>query len=184
MGWYELFKLLHIITATAWVGGGLMLAVSSEIAQRAPGPVFSGFSAVAARLGGVFFMPMAMSTLVFGIIATALAWSFADLWVLIGLAGIAITIGIGMTIIKPTTDRIAELASKEGPDSAGVRALSADLLRKGRFDAVLLLVIVADMVLKPGYDDLPVVVGMAAIIVLAAVVFLVMKPNPPVATPA
>lgn len=177
MGWYEVFKFLHIVTATAWVGGGILLAVAAGFAQRSPGPVFSGFSAVAARLGAAFFMPMSLLTLVSGVIVTAMAWSFAELWIILALVGIAATIGIGMTIIKPTTDRIAELAQKEGPDSPAVRALSADLLRKGRFDQVVLVVIIADMVFKPSYGDLAVLVVMAAAIIAAAFAFLIVKPG-------
>jgi uncharacterized membrane protein len=177
---YTIVKFLHILTAVAWVGGAILLFVASEVAQRSPGPVFGGFSAIAAQLGNLFFIPVALSTLVLGIILTVMSWSFADLWIILALAGIAVSIAFGIVIIKPTTDRIAGIAKTEGPDSPQVRALSAGLLHKGRFDLVLMVVIVADMVFKPGYGDVLTLSIMAAVLAVAILTFLVRQPQLPV----
>lgn len=176
MDLYSFVKLLHILSAVVWVGGGFMLMVSSELALRASGPTFQGFSEISAKLGMLLFMPSALLTLLFGIVLTVMGWSFADLWVILALVGIAVSIAIGIVIIKPTTDKIAELAASQGPESPQVRSMTASLIRKGRFDLVLMVVIIADMVFKPGYDDVLLLAVMAAVLAIAAVAFLVMQP--------
>ncbi|MGV8854100.1 MAG: DUF2269 family protein [Devosia sp.] len=178
MDLYLVLKFLHILTATIWVGGGFVFMVASEVAQRAPGPVYGGFASVAARLGNLVFVPAAMATLVLGIILTITAWNFSDLWILLALAGIAFTMGFGMIVVKPATDRIAESTQSEGADSPRVRGMSAALLRKGRFDLTLMAVIIADMVLKPGYGDVATLSVLGACLILAAVLFLVRPPRP------
>jgi hypothetical protein len=117
-----------------------------------------------------------MLTLLLGIVLTIMSWSFGDLWILLALAGIAVSIGLGMVVIKPGSDRIAELAEIEGPDSPRVRAMSAALLHRGRFDLVLMGVIIADMVSKPGYGDGVTLSIMGAVLTLAALRFLVWQP--------
>jgi uncharacterized membrane protein len=177
MDLYTIVKFLHVLTAVIWVGGAFLLFVAGEVAQRAPGPVYGGFSVVTARLGNLVFVPAAMSTLVLGIALTVMAWSFADLWIILALAGIATSIAFGIIVIKPTTDEIARIAAAESPDSPRVRAMSASLLHKGRFDLVLMVVIIADMVFKPGYGDVVTLSIMAAAIALAVLAFLVRQPR-------
>lgn len=177
MDLYSVIKLLHVLTATTWVGGGFVLMVAAEVAQRAPGPVYGGFSAVVARLGNLVFIPAALLTLLLGIVLTIMSWSFADLWIILALVGIAVSIAIGVVIIKPASDKVAELVETEGPDSPHVRAMSAALLHKGRFDLVLMAVIIADMVFKPGYSDVLTLSVMGAILIAAAMAFLVLPPR-------
>jgi len=178
MDFYLIIKLLHVLTATVWVGGGFVFMVAAEVAQRAPGPVYGGFSAVGARLGNLVFVPAAMLTLLLGIVLTIMSWSFGDLWILLALVGIAVSIGLGLIVIKPGSDKIAELAQSEGPDSPRVRDMSAALLHRGRFDLVLMAVIIADMVFKPGYGDVVILSIMGAVLAAGAVAFLVVKRQP------
>lgn len=174
---YSVIKLLHVLAATTWVGGGIVLSVAAEVAQRAPGPVFGGFSAVVARLGNLVFIPAALLTLVLGIVLTIMSWSFADLWIVLALLGIAVSIAIGVIVIKPASDMVAELVETEGPDSLRARAMSAAILHKGRFDLVLMAMIVADMVFKPGYGDVLTLSAMGAVLLVAALAFLVLPPR-------
>ena len=176
MDWYALFKFLHILTAVAWVGGAFVFLIASEIAQRSPGPVYAGFSAVMAKLGGAVFVPASMLTLVFGIVLTVLGWSFVDLWIILALVGIAVSVGLGKVLIGPASDRVAELARIEGPDSPKVRAISAGILRIVRFDLVLMVVIIADMVFKPVPGDLLILSLMGAALALGALMFLTPRP--------
>lgn len=180
MDFYSIVKFLHVLAATAWVGGGFIFLIASEIAQRAPGPVYGGFSAVAARLGNLVFVPASLLTLALGIALTLMSWSFADLWIILALIGIAVSLGIGITQIKPASDKFAELIPLEGPDSARVRALSGGVLRVGRFDLVLMGVIIADMVFKPGYGDVTTLSVMGVVLLAAAFAFLVRPRGAPV----
>lgn len=181
---YSFVKLLHILAATGWVGGAFLTTVLSELAMRSSGQVFQSFSSLAARIGGIVFIPSAILTLLFGVILTAMSWSFAALWILLALAGIAISMVMGVVLIKPTTERIAQLVEAEGPDSPQVRALYSDLLRFGRFELVLMVIVIADMVYKPGLDDIGTLLAFGVVLVAGAAVFLFRKAVLPPVQPA
>ena len=42
VSWYDIFKFMHVLTAVAWVGGGLVIFVLGISAQRRDDPVVLG----------------------------------------------------------------------------------------------------------------------------------------------
>ncbi|ESY74026.1 DUF2269 family protein [Mesorhizobium sp. M0051] len=168
MDWYSIVKFLHVISAVLWVGGGFVLFLLGVLAERA-GNIEDKLQAMRAsgQLGGRFFAPMSMLTLIFGLIMCSFWVGFSDLWILIGLAGYATTFSIGMLIFKPTGERIGEMIAKEGVTSA-VLAIGDRMMRAARFDYAVMLVIIADMVLKPTARDIGVLAGMVLVILVGA----------------
>ena len=166
MDWYSIVKLLHILSATLWVGGGFTLMVLATLADRA-GNIQGTLQAVRAtgELGNKFFAPMSMLTLALGLIMCWFWVGFSQLWILIGLAGYAMTFCIGMFVFKPTADRMAAMVARDGVTPAAL-AYGQRILRAARFDYAVMLVIMSDMVLKPTLHDFAVLVGM--VLVLAA----------------
>ncbi|MFK0691863.1 DUF2269 family protein [Mesorhizobium sp. IMUNJ 23033] len=168
MDWYSIVKFLHIVSATLWVGGGFVLFLLGVLAERA-GNIEDKLQAMRAsgQLGGRFFAPMSMLTLIFGLIMCGFWIGFSDLWILIGLAGYATTFSIGMFIFKPTAERMAGMIAKDGVTPAAL-AMGQRMMSVARFDYAVMLVIVADMVLKPTAHDLAVLAGMALVVVAGA----------------
>jgi hypothetical protein len=97
-------------------------------------------------------------------------WSFGDLWIVLGLGGIAATILTGLLVLTPRTDEIAQLMERDGM-TPEVATKITQLLTLGRIDIVVLYLVVADMAIKPTGDDVGVLVAMAAIVIAAAVFF-------------
>ena len=168
MDWYSIVKFLHIVSATLWVGGGFVLFLLGVLAERA-GNIEDKLQAMRAsgQLGGRFFAPMSMLTLIFGLIMCGFWTGFSDLWILIGLAGYATTFSIGMFIFKPTAERMAGMIAKDGVTPAAL-AVGQRMMSVARFDYAVMLVIVADMVLKPTAHDLAVLAGMALVVAAGA----------------
>ncbi|CAN7170612.1 DUF2269 family protein [Mesorhizobium sp. LjNodule214] len=168
MDWYSIVKFLHIVSATLWVGGGFVLFLLGVLAERA-GNIEDKLLAMRAsgQLGGRFFAPMSMLTLIFGLIMCGFWTGFSVLWILIGLAGYATTFSIGMFIFKPTAERIAGMIAKDGVTPAAL-AVGQRMMSVARFDYAVMLVIVADMVLKPTAHDLAVLAGMALVVAAGA----------------
>ncbi|MGV3652242.1 MAG: DUF2269 family protein [Devosia sp.] len=173
MDFYLVFKLLHVLTAAAWFGGGLTLLVANILATRAKGPaeMFSILGTMNS-LGKAWFVPTSFLTVIFGAIATTLGNMWGDLWVLIGLAGFVSTFLTGLLFIEPTGLRIAK-ALEEGRE-ADALAAGQRLMRIVRFDYVVMLVVMADMVLKPQFGDWDLLIGMALIVVAGALLFVVL----------
>lgn len=168
---YSIFKFLHVICAIAWVGGGLTLLANSIIAIRANGEMATLKSlGTMNNLGKTWFVPASMLTLVFGVITTVLGGMWLSFWVLLGLAGFASTFFTGLLFIEPTGRKIAELMAA-GRDEEALEQ-GKKLLRISKFDYTVMLVVVADMVLKPYWTDLPTIIVFALALGAGAYFFL------------
>src|SRR5690606_11280444 len=88
----------------------------------------------------------------------------------LALAGIAVSIGLGIGFIKPVGERIEARAAKEGASPA-VLADAARLTRVGRFDYAVMLAIVALMVFKPSWQDAGTLLALGLLLALAAALF-------------
>ena len=145
-----------------------MLFLLGVLAQRA-GNVEEKLQAMRAsgQLGGRFFAPMSMLTLVFGLIMCGLWIGFSDLWIVIGLVGYATTFSIGMFIFKPTGERMGAMIARDGVTPA-VLEIGERMMRAARLDYAVMLVIVADMVLKPTVDDIGILAAMVLVVMIGA----------------
>lgn len=168
---YSIAKFLHVICAIAWVGGGLTLLFHSIISARARGAMETLKSLdVMNALGKAWFVPASMLTLLTGVAVTALGGLWLELWVVLGLAGFASTFFTGLLIIEPVGRKIGVAAGEGRMDEA--LAQGQRLLSVAKFDYTVMLVVVADMVLKPHWSDLPVLLVFALAIGAGAWFFL------------
>ncbi|MDX8479244.1 DUF2269 family protein [Mesorhizobium sp. VK24D] len=168
MDWYSIVKFLHVVSAILWVGGGFVLFLLGVLAERA-GNIEDKLQAMRAsgQLGGRYFAPMSMLTLTFGLIMCSFWVGFSELWIIIGLAGYATTFSIGMLVFKPTGERIGAMIAKEGVTPAAL-AIGQRMMRWARLDYAVMLVIIADMVLKPTVHDIGILAVMALVVAAGA----------------
>ena len=103
-------------------------------------------------IGKTLFMPASILVLVFGVAMVwyAPAWELTDLWVILGLVGIANTIVVGSVFLGPEAGRIGRLGEERGSDDPDVQRRIARIFKISRYDLTVLFLVVADMVLKPG----------------------------------
>ncbi|RUV88550.1 hypothetical protein EOA75_24280, partial [Mesorhizobium sp. M1A.F.Ca.IN.022.07.1.1] len=87
------------------------------------------------------------------------------------LVGYATTFSIGMLVFKPTGERMGAMVAKEGVTPA-VLAIGQRMMRWARFDYAVMLVIIADMVLKPTLHDIGILAGMVLVIASGAALAL------------
>jgi divalent metal cation (Fe/Co/Zn/Cd) transporter len=98
-------------------------------------------------------LPAAVSVLVFGVWLVAVsALNFTDAWILIGLIGIAIAITIvtGAFFLGPEAERLGKLAPEHDPTDPEIQRRIRRIFAISRIDLVVLILVVADMVFKPG----------------------------------
>jgi uncharacterized membrane protein len=183
MDLYTFFKLLHVISAIAWVGGGLTLLASAIFNVRDHGPAESIRTAqTIGSLAMRWFLPASGLTLVSGVIAAFLGSLWGEAWVILGLMGFAATFLTGHFILRVKAIRMGELM-KEGREEEAV-AEGLALLRVSKFDYAVILVVVADMVLKPVWTDF-VTLGLFAVVVVGAAAYVVLiEPYRPRPAPA
>ena len=171
MDFYSIFKLLHVLCALAWVGGGMTLLAASIMATRANNDagLFAGLD-IMNRLGKTWFIPSSLLTVVFGAITATYGGMWGELWVILGLVGFASTFLTGMLLIEPEGRKIGALM--ERGEMAAAVASGKRLLSIGKFDYSVMLVVIIDMVMKPSFSHVAVLAVMAAIVVAGAIVFL------------
>jgi uncharacterized membrane protein len=175
MDFYSFFKLLHVICAIAWVGGGMTLLASAIFNVRDHGPAAAIRSSQ--QIGSLamrWFLPASGLTLVFGIIVTILGGLWGEAWVIIGLLGFAATFLTGHLVLRVRSQKMGALM-REGREAEAITE-GMGLLRVSKFDYTVILVVVADMVLKPGWTDF-IVLGLFAIALAAGAYFFLFAPE-------
>jgi uncharacterized membrane protein len=153
MEWYDWLLLGHIVAAIAWVGGAItMQLVGGRLVRAESAEAVAAFARTAEWIGPRLYMPASLAVLGFGIalVATSDAWSVGQLWIVLALVGIAISAIGGAVFFGPQSKRIGEAVRAEGAESERAQALIRRLFMVSRIDLAILLLIVVDMVLKPG----------------------------------
>jgi Predicted integral membrane protein (DUF2269) len=115
MDLYELLLAIHILAAVIWVGGATSLQVLAIRATGSGDPVrMATFAGEAEWVGMRVFVPASIVVLLAGIaLVLEGSWGFDQLWILIGLAGIAFSIVTGAGFIGPESGRL-EAFSRPG----------------------------------------------------------------------
>jgi len=152
-GIYDWIKLVHILAAIVWVGGGVFVQVYSSRLRRATDQTrLLAFAKDLEKVGTRLFQPAAIIVLVMGIVLVwySPAWEITQLWVILGLVGIANSIVVGAVFLGPEAGRIARIAEEKGPDDPEVVARTVRVFNIGTYDLAVLILVVVDMVVKPG----------------------------------
>src|SRR5215475_5977488 len=149
--WYYLFKLVHVTGAVIWVGGGLTLTILAMRAERSSDPgEMATIARQAAFTGERVFAPVGLIVFLMGIaMVINLHWGWGTTWIVIGLVGYAITFLTGLLVLGPQAKRIGQLIETKGADAPETQAAIQRILLLARVDMGVLLLVVADMVLKP-----------------------------------
>ena len=149
--WYALFKWLHVTGAVVWVGGGLTLTILAMRAERSSDPgEMATIARQAAFVGERVFAPVGMLVFLMGIaMVINLHWGWGTTWIVIGLVGYVITFLTGILVLGPQSKRIGGLMATRGAEAAETQAAIQRILVIARVDVGVLLLVVADMILKP-----------------------------------
>jgi len=151
---YDTLLFVHVLAAMAWLGSGIYAQVLVSRTLREGDPQHLGFVARdISELGLRLITPASITVLVFAIALVAYSpeWNFTDAWVLIGLGGYAATLVTGAGFLGPESARLGKLAAEgRSPDEPEIQGRIRRIMLVSRVDLVVLILVVADMVFKPG----------------------------------
>ena len=145
---YETLKLLHVLAAVVWVGGGVFQTVSTWRAVNADPAHRLGLARDMRFAGDRVFGPASLLALIFGVwmVIESPAIGWGDTWIVIGLVGIVISGAMGGIFFAPKSKAlVARLEA--GEDGA---ALLRTIGRVSLIDMTILVVVVWAMVTRPG----------------------------------
>ena len=149
--WFAVFKLIHVSVAVFWVGGGIVLTALALWAETKSDPEeMATLARQASFVGEKLFAPAGLIVLALGITMVINDHiGFGTTWVIIGLVGYALTFTTGIGFLAPRAKRISQLLETKGAAAPETQAAIKEILLISRIDVGVLLIVVADMLLKP-----------------------------------
>jgi uncharacterized membrane protein len=150
---YEVLLFVHILAAIIWIGGAILINIFGSRAARSRDP--ARMATMAREAGLVSQRVIAPTTVVLiamgvSMVAVSDAWTIGQLWIILALVGFGVTFLAGAFFFGPESGRIGKVIDERGAEDPEVQRRIRRLIGLGRFDLLLLVLIVADMVFKPG----------------------------------
>jgi uncharacterized membrane protein len=153
VGVYNTLKFVHVLAAIAWVGGGMFVQFHATRLSRANDPVKLATFAKDIEFWGLrLFTPASLLVLISGVITVIYSpvLNFSDTWIWLGLIGYALTFLTGALYLGPTSGKLGRLIDTRSPDDPEIQRGLARIFTISRLDLGVILLVVADMVFKPG----------------------------------
>jgi hypothetical protein len=152
MSWYEALTFIHVLGAMLWLGGGAFQLFAAGRMAGVAGPTALPWARTMQAAGNKYFSRVAIITLVAGVAVVALdaGVRFAEVWILVGLGGVAVSIGIEAGLIGRTVNALVDACTPETHDDASVVPLLARVRRLAVADLTVQTAVVIVMVTKPG----------------------------------
>lgn len=148
---YRFLLLLHVMAATVWVGGAVVVQLLGVRVQRSADPTdLPRLARHVEAVGNVAFLPAAVLLLLSGAVMTAQAWAFSQTWILVAILLWLLSAVAGGAYLAPRAKRVVALFEADGPTSVPARRLMARLFVVSRIELASFAVILALMVYKPG----------------------------------
>ncbi|HTG46258.1 MAG TPA: DUF2269 family protein [Actinomycetota bacterium] len=151
--YYDALKFLHVLAAIVWVGSGIYAQALATSVRREGDPARLAMVARdIGRQGQRVITPAAISVLVFGVwlVAADPYLNFTTTWIAVGLLGYVITLITGAGFLGPESARLGKLSAERDPADPEIQRRIQRIFFVARIDLVVLVVVVADMVFKPG----------------------------------
>ena len=149
---YAIYLAFHIVAIVIWVGGDITLTTLGIVFERrGDSETLAALGKLGAWIGVHVYTPAAFAVFAFGAaLIEEGGWGWGTVWIDLALAGWALATGVGVLFVGPELGRIDRAAAEHGPESEEVARRVRRLFTVFRFDTVLLIIIVLDMIVKPG----------------------------------
>ncbi len=146
----ELFLIIHILSAAAWIGGGLLNVFAGPRMAKAGGPATMAWIGVLSESVTRFFVPAGVLTALSGIALVIVddQFGWTSLFVGIGIGVATAGILIGLMILRPSAKKALEAAASG--DFPGAAASGQKAAKWGRILVLGLILTEAAMVLRLG----------------------------------
>ena len=152
MDLYGLLKTLHVLSAAIWVGTAIQQQIqAARLRGTKDERKMIDFLDEAEYFGKFVFAPISALTALFGVLLVIQGFpEFNDPWIIIAIVLWVVSVAVGAGYLSPQTVKIKEAVTQSGYSDAGVQKRIAQVTMATRIDGVILMLVVADMVMKPG----------------------------------
>lgn len=151
MDLFEALKFVHVLAAVAWVGGAILSQAQVAWVQGKGAQAFADLIDFQAWLSTRYFAPLAVVVVLAGIgMVIVSGYNFTDTWIVIGIVLFLVTMFTGMLYLGPQSEKIKEALGPGGERDAALQARIDRVTLATRIDLAVLVLVIADMVIKPG----------------------------------
>ncbi len=149
---YQFYLTVHILAAIVWVGGATVTQVYAVRAQATRDPErMAGFASDAEFVGRTMFAPSSVVLVIFGFLLVHEGnWGYGSGWIDVAIAVWIASFAVGIGFLGPESGRIGKLIEQRGVAAPEVRRRIERIFLISRIELLFLLIIVVDMVTKPG----------------------------------
>lgn len=146
----QVLLIVHIAAAGAWLGANFVQIAGQRMMATKPPDARAAWYRVTGALAGPLYIPAGVLLVVTGVwmVLSIGAYSFADAFVIIGLAVIVVGAVLGNVVFGPRSEAAAQ-AVETGDDSR-LREATGKLTTFGVIDTLLVLFAITVMVLRLG----------------------------------
>jgi len=153
MDFYEALKTFHVLAAVIWVGGNVYQhVVNTPKVRRADPAELKIIAGDSQNYGNRVLIPSTLVLIASGFAMTADAdLSLGDFWLSFALAGWIFSFVLGAFYLGPTLGKVKqELTASGGHFTPAATEHIRKIFFWSRIELAILLLIVIDMVVKPG----------------------------------
>ena len=152
MSYFEFLLFGHLLAAMVWVGGDVMVQLFFLRARLAGPEAVARFARDVDWIGLRVINTAALLVVIFGVLMVVDAdfYDFSQFWIYAALAMFAVSAITGAAFLGPESGRVARLSDELGAEHPDVQRRIGRLVVISRVELTLLILIVLDMVLKPG----------------------------------
>jgi uncharacterized membrane protein len=149
---YKVLLTLHILAAVIWVGGGAIIQLFALRATRSKSQEHQAeFAADVSVIGMRTFIPASLVLIVTGLwLVHEGSLGYGKAWVLIGLAVWIGSFLSGALFLGPQSGKLGKDIETYGFSSPQAQSRLSKIFLHSRIELAFLVVVVCDMVLKPG----------------------------------
>ena len=149
---YRILLFVHVFMVILWVGPGILFQIFTErAASTGDTGILRTVIREGERLGKALFGPASLLVLATGIwLVLEGNWGFDQVFVVGGLVGVSASIAVGAVFIGPTVKRLEEGLTTSDTLDHEMKGSLMRLRNVGRVDALIMLVVVFLMTVKPG----------------------------------
>ena len=144
---------IHVLGASIWVGGGVMLSLIGARARKSEDPRLIGeFARTLSYVGLRVLTPAVVAVLLSGLwlVLTGSEWKFTQLWVLLGLGAFILAFLIGAIYLSRIAIQLDRVATGTDLNPQIARDLLGRWIVGYQIILIILLFAVWDMIFKPG----------------------------------
>jgi Predicted integral membrane protein (DUF2269) len=150
MSWYELLLSVHILAIATWFGSALALTAMGFMTMRTGPEIYGSFTVAAGKWASRAHPTAGVLLLLTGFALVADADLEFETWLILGLIGLVVAMGIGGALIGRTAEGMIKRIEGGSMTAEELNADGRKLLLYTRIELVILVLAIVDMVAKPG----------------------------------